>query len=29
MLGHADVAVYDGSLTEWVRDPALPMEVGP
>lgn len=28
LLGHRDVAVYDGSLDEWVRDPALPMEAG-
>lgn len=27
-LGHPDVAVYDGSMSEWVRDPALPMELG-
>jgi thiosulfate/3-mercaptopyruvate sulfurtransferase len=26
--GHADVAVYDGSLAEWARDPALPMALG-
>lgn len=26
--GFRDVAVYDGSLNEWARDPALPMEVG-
>ncbi len=29
MLGFENVAVYDGSLFEWVRDPALPMETGP
>jgi thiosulfate/3-mercaptopyruvate sulfurtransferase len=28
LLGHQDVALYDGSLSEWVRDPALPMETG-
>ena len=28
LLGHDDVAVYDGSLSEWARDPSLPMEVG-
>ncbi len=28
MLGEDDVAVYDGSLTEWVADPELPLEVG-
>jgi thiosulfate/3-mercaptopyruvate sulfurtransferase len=27
-LGHPDVAVYDGSLFEWTRDPSLPMETG-
>ena len=27
-LGHADVAVYDGSMSEWTRDPDLPMETG-
>jgi len=26
LLGHANVAVYDGSLSEWARDPSLPME---
>jgi len=26
LLGHDDVAVYDGSLTEWTADPAMPME---
>jgi thiosulfate/3-mercaptopyruvate sulfurtransferase len=25
LLGHANVAVYDGSLSEWARDPTLPM----
>ena len=27
-LGHPAVAVYDGSMSEWVRDPSLPMETG-
>lgn len=27
-LGHQDVAVYDGSMTEWTADPALPLEQG-
>ena len=26
MLGHDDVRVYDASLSEWAKDPALPME---
>jgi thiosulfate/3-mercaptopyruvate sulfurtransferase len=26
LLGVRDVAVYDGSLEEWARDPAMPME---
>ena len=26
LLGHHDVAVYDGSLAEWSTDPSLPME---
>lgn len=29
LLGHGDVAVYDGSMAEWVRDESLPMETGP
>lgn len=28
-LGHPSVAVYDGSMSEWTRDPSLPMETGP
>jgi len=28
LLGHERVALYDGSLSEWVADPSLPMEVG-
>ena len=27
-LGHKAVAVYDGSMSEWTRDPNLPMETG-
>jgi thiosulfate/3-mercaptopyruvate sulfurtransferase len=27
-LGHPSVAVYDGSMSEWSRDPELPMEIG-
>lgn len=26
--GQAEVAVYDGSMSEWVRDPALPLTLG-
>jgi thiosulfate/3-mercaptopyruvate sulfurtransferase len=29
LLRAGDVAVYDGSLEEWARDPACPMESGP
>ena len=29
LLGHGDVAVYDGSLQEWAADPSLPMDLGP
>jgi thiosulfate/3-mercaptopyruvate sulfurtransferase len=28
VLGHTNVALYDGSLTEWVADAAAPVEVG-
>ena len=28
LLGHPNVAVYDGSLSEWAADPALPMQAG-
>ncbi|HEU4370722.1 MAG TPA: sulfurtransferase [Methylomirabilota bacterium] len=28
LLGRADVAVYDASLSEWAADPTLPMEHG-
>jgi thiosulfate/3-mercaptopyruvate sulfurtransferase len=28
LLGRDDAAVYDGSLEEWTRDPALPLELG-
>lgn len=28
LLGHENVAVYDGSLSEWTADPALPLETG-
>jgi thiosulfate/3-mercaptopyruvate sulfurtransferase len=28
LLGRDDARLYDGSLTEWTRDPALPVEVG-
>jgi thiosulfate/3-mercaptopyruvate sulfurtransferase len=28
LLGREDVAVYDGSLSEWCADPSLPMETG-
>jgi thiosulfate/3-mercaptopyruvate sulfurtransferase len=27
LLGASDVAVYDGSMTEWFSDPSLPVEV--
>ena len=27
-LGKMDVAVYDGSMSEWIRDPDLPLKLG-
>jgi 3-mercaptopyruvate sulfurtransferase SseA len=29
LVGHPEVALYDGSLSEWAPDPSLPMEKGP
>jgi thiosulfate/3-mercaptopyruvate sulfurtransferase len=29
MLGHKNVRLYDASLTEWAKDPSLPMATGP
>lgn len=28
LTGHPDIAVYDGSMMEWVADPALPLSLG-
>jgi thiosulfate/3-mercaptopyruvate sulfurtransferase len=28
MLGHTNVKVYDASMSEWAKDPSLPMETG-
>ena len=28
LLGHENVSVYDGSMSEWVRDETLPLELG-
>lgn len=28
LLGHPDVAIYDGGLTEWCADPSLPLTIG-
>lgn len=28
LIGHPDIALYDGSLSEWAADPELPMEKG-
>ena len=28
LLGHPDIAVYDGSMTEWAADPELPLVTG-
>lgn len=27
-LGHGDIAVYDASMSEWAKDPSLPIEAG-
>jgi thiosulfate/3-mercaptopyruvate sulfurtransferase len=27
LLGHDNVTIYDGSLSEWTADPSMPMEV--
>jgi thiosulfate/3-mercaptopyruvate sulfurtransferase len=29
LLGHDNVGVYDGSMSEWASDPARPLKVGP
>jgi len=29
LIGYDNVAVYDGSMSDWVRDPALPLVTGP
>ena len=29
LCGKDEVAMYDGSLTEWAADESLPMETGP
>lgn len=29
MLGHTNVKLYDASMSEWARNPSLPMETGP
>ncbi|RLA46559.1 MAG: hypothetical protein DRQ97_07500 [Gammaproteobacteria bacterium] len=28
LIGHDNVAVYDGSMSEWVRDESLPLITG-
>jgi thiosulfate/3-mercaptopyruvate sulfurtransferase len=28
LLGHEDVAIYDGSMTEWAADLEMPLEIG-
>lgn len=28
LLGHPNVAIYDGGLLEWCADPSLPLEIG-
>jgi thiosulfate/3-mercaptopyruvate sulfurtransferase len=28
LAGHPDIAVYDGSMSEWVADEALPLVTG-
>ncbi len=28
LAGHRDVKIYDGSMSEWARDPGMPLAVG-
>ncbi|MFT7469360.1 MAG: thiosulfate/3-mercaptopyruvate sulfurtransferase, partial [Candidatus Pseudothioglobus sp.] len=28
LIGHNNVAVYDGSMSEWVKDESLPLVMG-
>lgn len=28
LMGHPNVSVYDGSMSEWVRNPSLPLTIG-
>ncbi len=28
LLGFENVAIYDGSMSEWAADPAMPLEMG-
>jgi 3-mercaptopyruvate sulfurtransferase SseA len=29
LMGYEDVALYDGAMREWAKDPANPVEVVP
>jgi 3-mercaptopyruvate sulfurtransferase SseA len=28
LIGHENVAIYDGSMSEWVKDESLPLITG-